>query len=284
MIISRVVDTSPRLTPLFLMALLALVCLTTATPSSALAANTPPKVHIVQPADGATFVSPGEIEILAEAADADGFVKTVELFTELGSLGSVSPNPAAASPVNPFRWVWRNPGAGEHKLAAQVTDNEGATTFSDSVMIIVRGDGASEVSRLSIVKPAQGEVFGPGTLVNIHAVAVDPIGDIRHVEFFANDHSIGRSDHWTKDAVIPGRPREHLLEWKPETVGRYLIVAKATDTRGALVVSEPVSIIIGADLPIVSIYPTVPETSEPEPNIRVRQGVFTLKRSGDASK
>lgn len=39
-----------------------------------------------------------------------------------------------------------------------------------------------------------------------------------------------------------------------------------------------------SDLPVVSIVATVPITSEPAPNIRVRPGELTLYRSGDATK
>jgi hypothetical protein len=175
--------------------------------------------------------------------------------------------------LQPLEWSWRNPPAGEHKLMAQATDDQGATSFSDTLVISVRRAPESTGASLVLRQPVEGSVFAPGSEVRIGLVAVDPAGDIRHVEFFANEVAIGRSDHWTKEAVIPGRPREHILTWTPAAAGVYRITAQATDTGNRTVTSKPVSILVGADTtPIVSIRATVPETSEPGPNVRVRPG------------
>jgi hypothetical protein len=114
-------------------------------------------------------------------------------------------------------------------------------------------------------------------------VAVDPNGDIRHVEFFANGVFIGRSDQWTKEAVIPGRPRVHFLDWKPAVPGSYRLSARAVDTQGNPVESKPIAITVGAGLAVVSFEATVWETSEPAPNLRVRPGVFTVRRTGSTA-
>ena len=114
--------------------------------------------------------------------------------------------------------------------------------------------------------------------------AVDPNGDIRHVEFFANGIYIGRSEHLTKEAVIPGRPITHFLEWKPVTLGSYRLTARAIDTQGNPAESAPLSISVGSNLPIVSIMASFPDTSEPGPTVRIRPGAFTFKRTGDVAK
>lgn len=141
-----------------------------------------------------------------------------------------------------------------------------------------------KVSTMTFRQPADGQVFKAPATVSIELVAVDPNGDIRHVEFFANDRSIGRSDHLTKDAVIPGNPRTHFFDWKEVGGGRYRLVAKATDTIGVLVESAPVTIVVEpvpTDLPVVSIVATRAETSEPSITSRIAPGIFTLKRTGD---
>lgn len=134
---------------------------------------------------------------------------------------------------------------------------------------------------LKIRQPVTGEVFAPPATVRIELEAVDPNGDIRHVEFLANGQTIGRSDHWTKEAVIPGRLREHTLEWHVAQSGRFQIVARAPDTLGQMVESEPVLIVVGQVLPVVSIHTSIPETTEPAPNIRVMPAAFQLRRTGD---
>lgn len=140
---------------------------------------------------------------------------------------------------------------------------------------------------LHIRKPASGNFPGnffvaPAAIL-IEAVATDPDGDIRRVEFFANSDLIGVSEHLTRDAVIPGRPREHHFEWRGVKPGNYELTAKAIATNGQMIEAAPVHIhVLGPvrEIPIVSIHATRPETTEPAPNIRIRPGEFTVRRTG----
>ena len=242
------------------------------------AANLPPKIMIFEPQDSAVFYDPDEIKIACHVEDADGSIVSAELLMEDGSLGKLTPNPAAAGPMNPFFWIWQKPPAGEHKLVVQAIDNEGASAFSESIVVYVKREQPVSEATLTVTEPAPGSAFASGSVVPIKVTAVDPNGDIRHVEFYANGRLIGRSDHWTKDAVIPGRPREHSLEWGGASVGRYELAAKAVDTKGIPVQSRIVPIVVGTPLPLVSLTASVPQTSEPGPTIRVIPGAFTLKR------
>src|SRR4051812_42856202 len=171
--------------------------------------NIPPKCQITEPASGHVFTNPEQINIWANAADADGSVVSVEAFADGQSLGVITPNPASASPVNPFHWVWENSPAGDHKLSALATAKDGTQGRSESIGITVKRDAPPPQATLVTQKPANGDVFTAPATVQIEVVATDPNGDIRHVEFFANDQFIGQSDHLTKDAVVPGRPRTH---------------------------------------------------------------------------
>lgn len=99
--------------------------------------NLPPTVKIVTPTNGAVFVAPVDIPIVADARDADGYVARVEFFDGPLSLGTRTNNPASASPVNPFILVWSNAPAGYHILTAVATDNQGASTVSGPVSITV---------------------------------------------------------------------------------------------------------------------------------------------------
>src|ERR1051325_8979255 len=126
--------------------LLGLVCFR---PVSARADNQPPKVALTQPAQAAVFTNPTDIQITAIAEDSDGVIQSVELFTDLGSLGVITPQPASATPVNPFQWTWKTPPAGDHKLVAKATDNEGLTSFSDSLVITVKRDSSPAPATLT---------------------------------------------------------------------------------------------------------------------------------------
>jgi hypothetical protein len=120
--------------------------------------NKPPLVSIALPADGSVFVAPADIYIAAYAFDSDGYVHTVEFFEGLNSLGVTTNNPFAASPINPFQIEWKAVGPGEYVLTALATDDEGATSLSRPVKIVVVGEPLqSNVVNIHTVDPEAAE-------------------------------------------------------------------------------------------------------------------------------
>lgn len=121
------------------------------------------------------------------------------------------------------------------------------------------GAVAAEVSlpvlaSISIQSPKSGARFAaPGPVV-IEAEAVDSLGDIRHLDFYANDRLIGSSDYLLKIAVIPGRPIPHRLEWKDVTPGTYRIVGRGKSTAGWEVVSPVVVIEVVGPVPTGVVF------------------------------
>jgi glucose/arabinose dehydrogenase/plastocyanin len=93
------------------------------------AANVAPTIAITSPANGASLVSPATVAIQASASDADGTVAKVEFYVDDNSVGSVTASPYAKT-------VTLYPGT--YVLTAAATDNLGATTTSDPVVVIVR--------------------------------------------------------------------------------------------------------------------------------------------------
>ncbi len=113
-------------------------------------ANLPPKVAIVRPVEGEVFKPYSDLPIYATAADADGWVRTVEFFANDHSLGIVtnhlrqmngtdanSLTSIEASLDQLFRLVWSNVPPGGYTMTAVATDNEGAATKSNPVRIRV---------------------------------------------------------------------------------------------------------------------------------------------------
>jgi hypothetical protein len=111
--------------------------------------NQPPQAAIVSPPDGAVIVAPEAFRIIARAADADGWVSSVEFFADGVSLGVVLrrdprvpvlewwPDFHPEFGLSPylFQFVWTNPPPGIHVLKAAATDNAGATGESAPVTI-----------------------------------------------------------------------------------------------------------------------------------------------------
>ncbi|MBI5387313.1 MAG: hypothetical protein HZA90_21845 [Verrucomicrobia bacterium] len=128
--------------------------------------NQPPKVALLSPANGATFVAPADIRLAASAEDPDGWVSTVEFFEGTNSLGLVTNFPwivelarlpdlngavlsglgTTPLPIPPvFRLWWSNAPAGQYVLTAVATDNEGGSRRSVPIEISVRPENQSPV-------------------------------------------------------------------------------------------------------------------------------------------
>jgi uncharacterized repeat protein (TIGR01451 family) len=101
----------------------------TVTQSASLIINLPPTVSIATPQDGATFVLPQAVPILANASDPDGTIAKVELYAgtnKLAELGS-----------SPYYFFWTNVPVGSYQLTARATDNMGLSATSSVVNITV---------------------------------------------------------------------------------------------------------------------------------------------------
>jgi hyaluronate lyase len=97
-------------------------------------ARTPPAVHLVQPADGATMTAPGPIVLSADATATSGTLDRVDFFNGSTLLGS------ATSP--PFHLA-TTLGGGTHWIHAVATDSYGLATTSASHRIDVSAPPAA---------------------------------------------------------------------------------------------------------------------------------------------
>ncbi|GAA3571400.1 hypothetical protein GCM10022395_21130 [Snuella lapsa] len=88
-----------------------------------------PSVLISLPSDNESFYAPAKITIIAEASDADGTVTKVEFFNGNTKIGE--------DLTAPYSLEWENVQAGNYTITAKATDNDGASTISEVVHIIV---------------------------------------------------------------------------------------------------------------------------------------------------
>jgi hypothetical protein len=91
--------------------------------------NEPPSVALLSPAPGSVFAAGRPVMIQAQAQDSDGSIALVEFFAGTNKIGQ------KATP--PFDFLWANPTSAWHTLTARATDNQGAATVSDPVLINV---------------------------------------------------------------------------------------------------------------------------------------------------
>lgn len=94
--------------------------------------NRAPIVRITSPTNGSTLRTGAKTQLVAEAFDFDGSVKSVEFFANDQSIGS-----GISLGGIMFRLEWTNPAPGDYSLTAKATDIEGASKVSGAVQVTV---------------------------------------------------------------------------------------------------------------------------------------------------
>jgi len=107
-------------------------------------------------------------------------------------------------------------------------------------------------STLRITAPRDGSRFPMGVPITINAVAIDPLGAITRVEFWADEQQIGVSEIWFIRAPDPGTPIHHEFVWNDAKPGTHALMARAKDSAGLDVASSPVQIEVG-DVPSLRV-------------------------------
>jgi hypothetical protein len=228
--------------------------------------NVPPKVVLVTPTDGASFLSRPNIELGANASDSNGWVTAVEFFANGKSLGAVTNNPfppGSAEPlavreshgsiepmlpgvrVRRFQFVWTNVPPGTYALTAVATDNAGLQATSETVNLSVTTN--LPAPQVRIVNPARGADFPDLAAINIYAAAGEAGGVVDAVEFFANGVSLGLATNYlAAEPSIQFHLRlqrlPYYFRWTNAPVGSNVLTAVAIDNNGTLATSAPVTI------------------------------------------
>ena len=196
--------------------------------------NAPPTVSIASPASNTVYVATvGSIVINASANDVSG-VAQVQFFAGTNSVGVT--NSLGVDTSTPYSVTWNNPPAGTNWLTAVAVGNEGLSTTSAVVSVIMDIPPV-----VALTNPANGAVFIAGTNISLGATASDADGTVKQVQFFQGTTSLGT------DTNAP-----YQTNWNNVVAGNYTLTAVATDNNGITSTSPPVNIIVEAP-PVVSI-------------------------------
>jgi len=131
--------------------------------------NIAPTVAITNPAQGASFPAGSSIHLQVNATDADGHIVKVEFFNDKNKFGEDS--------VAPYSIDGANVEAGNYSLTAKATDNNGATTVSDTVKITVTaclgsgsilGEGYTNIAGTRLIDLASNANFPNNPSVVAH--------------------------------------------------------------------------------------------------------------------
>ncbi|HEU0010095.1 MAG TPA: Ig-like domain-containing protein, partial [Verrucomicrobiae bacterium] len=110
--------------------------------------NLSPLVELTNPPPNSFFLAPTSINLGATAQDYDGSVAKVEFFVDGVKIDEDS--------TEPYTGVWNNPSFAAHVLTAVATDDQGATTTSTEIPVVVYDGNGTPVA--AITSPADGFV------------------------------------------------------------------------------------------------------------------------------
>ncbi|MEP6583209.1 MAG: Ig-like domain-containing protein [Ginsengibacter sp.] len=91
--------------------------------------NTPPTVSITNPPNNANYAAPGNMVLIANAADPGGSISKVDFYNGATLLGTDN--------TSPYSINWNNVPIGTYTITAKATDNLGASTVSAPVSVII---------------------------------------------------------------------------------------------------------------------------------------------------
>ncbi len=116
--------------------------------------------------------------------------------------------------------------------------------FASAGIVLCDDARCGRSASLELTHPRPGTKYRAGESVPVRAVAIDPLGAIYRVEFWAGEERVGVSELWTFREPDPGDPMHHEFVWKGARPGTHLLTARATDSAGAPLVSAPVEVTI----------------------------------------
>jgi hypothetical protein len=219
--------------------------------------NVLPSAAITSPANGTTYSAPASFTVTASATDSDGTIVSVEFF-----LSGVS---AGTDNVAPYSINLANLTTGSYTLAARATDDRGGVANSDLVSVTVGPPNALPVVQLTGPAPT-AKLIAPAS-VQLAATATDSDGTIARVEFLRNGAVESTDTTAPYAATLANLP-----------AGTHILTARATDDRGGVTTSAPLSVTVLA--PAIFIDTPLPNAGIPGDNVMVQGRIVAPPYSG----
>lgn len=192
------------------------------------AAPVAPVVSLTAPANNATFTAPANINLTANATDADGTVTRVEFYNGATRI--------AEDTSAPFSFAWTNIPAGTYTLRAVATDNTNRTASSANVTVTVNaggGGGGPMPPMVTLTAPLNNATFAAPATINLTATASDSDGTIARVEFYNGLVKIG------EDATAP-----YAFSWTGVMEGTHRVHAVAVDSQNLQTASSGANVVV----------------------------------------
>ncbi len=244
------------------------------------------KLQLYSPASGTEFAVGIPILLQATAVSDGDAVYVLDFLSDGALIGTSVVNTLVAVPPGvpvQHQFLWQHAPVGIHAVTLRFTDASGFVTSSDPVKIIVTGSPHG-LPTLTWTSPTDGAVVPTPGVVLLGITAVDPLGEIRRVEFYDGSVLLGVSEILTKEMTIPGRPRQHSLLWTNPPAGPHTLVAAATASDNVgLKVPLRITVVDGGGMPVVTVLPGKQSATE-SGDFKSHFFSFRFLRTGDLSQ
>lgn len=195
----------------------------------------PPGLNIISPKSSASFKrpfgGPAYITLTAYCDNLESDIYKVDFYANGELIGTDT--------CSPFSKTLRTDKPGFYELTAIATDTDGLTQTSPPVTIEV----INEHPTVRIKSPVSGSTYSQPATITLSVEAIDSDSDIDRVEFYFNGNNLIGTDTDSPYSVI----------WEGVPYGDYTLTAKATDSDGAVNVSDPVNVFVTNVSPSISI-------------------------------
>ena len=185
-----------------------------------------PSIRIVSPIANNEYFKNDILPLNVEIPEESSEIIKVDYFRNNIFIGSRS--------GGNFSYNWEISVTGSVNITAIATDRDGRTA-SDARSIRVI-DKPNQLPYIRITSPSDNSIFNFGEQITITADGNDIDGKIVMVEFFQDNLLIGKSE------TAPFQ-----LNWLNPPIGKFSIIARATDDKGGKANSEPINITVLED-------------------------------------
>jgi hypothetical protein len=193
--------------------------------ASTIIVNGPAEVSMGLPREGAVIEPNSIITLSADATDPSGDISKVEFFANDRLIGE-----GKLAKQNQYTLDWKV-NRSIYSIVAVVTNSAGVTTTSLPATITVSKEPLVRLIDPSTRRP----LIGP-TNLSLEAIATQFEGDIKRVDFYANDKLIG--------SASDSDTARFYFTWRGVTPGKYTLKAIAVNDLGISASSKTVNIAV----------------------------------------
>jgi RHS repeat-associated protein len=187
------------------------------------APNVAPSISLTSPTEGSSYTAPASITLTADASDSDGSIASVEFYDGATLIASVT--------APPYSHTWNDVPGGSHSITAKATDNQGASSTSAPVSVIVNAVLASNVYYIHADHLNTPRVITDSSNKVVWRWDADPFGAST-----ANEDPDGDGAKFTYNLRFPGQ------YYDKETNLHYNYFRDYDPTTGRYVQSDPIGL------------------------------------------